>query len=83
MAYGYTEGDVCGRDGCCGVIAIRPSENCSCHISPPCSSCTAAREYCPECGHVVEEGEDDVMNDFVVDLTEIDWPALISRCKSK
>lgn len=47
---GYCEGDVCGRNGCTGCIQVRPSENCSCHLSAPCSSCTAPRNYCDECG---------------------------------
>lgn len=46
---GYEEGSVCNRNGCCGVIAIHKSENCSCHIAPPCGSCCAPRGYCPEC----------------------------------
>lgn len=46
---GYEEGSVCNRDGCAGIIAIHKSENCSCHIAPPCGSCTAPRGYCPEC----------------------------------
>lgn len=49
MGFGYAEGDECGRDGCKGVIAVHPSENCSCHISPPCFSCTSPRNYCPDC----------------------------------
>ena len=46
---GFEEGAVCNRDGCTGHIVMRPSENCSCHISPPCASCTAARNHCDEC----------------------------------
>lgn len=46
---GFCEGDTCERDGCTGVIAMHRSENCSCHINPPCGSCTAPRGYCPEC----------------------------------
>lgn len=46
---GFEEGSTCGRDGCCGAIETRESENCSCHISPPCSSCTAPRNYCDTC----------------------------------
>lgn len=46
---GYCEGEACERDGCSGHIEIRPSENCSCHISPPCSSCTSPRNYCDTC----------------------------------
>lgn len=46
---GFCEGERCHRDGCQGVIEIEPVENCSCHISPPCSACTAPRAFCPEC----------------------------------
>ena len=46
---GYEEGAICNRAGCHGIIATHKSENCSCHIAPPCSSCTALRGYCPEC----------------------------------
>jgi hypothetical protein len=49
LTFGCYEGDVCGRYGCRGTINLRPSENCSCHINPPCSSCTDPRHYCSEC----------------------------------
>lgn len=39
----------CGRPGCCGVIKIKPPENCSCHISAPCSECESGAVYCPVC----------------------------------
>ncbi|MDH3326888.1 MAG: hypothetical protein OEM38_09255 [Gammaproteobacteria bacterium] len=35
---------------CEGEIETRAVENCSCHISPPCSACTEPRNFCPECG---------------------------------
>lgn len=88
MEHGYEEGETCKRQGCQGIIAVHPVENCSCHINPPCGSCTAVREYCPDCGY---EGKDDfVMNGFIVspnketgvwrsweprplDSTKIDW----------
>lgn len=47
---GFAEGDACGRDGCAGVIEMRAPENCSCHLSAPCFSCTADRIWCPDCG---------------------------------
>lgn len=47
--FGQHEGDTCGRRMCAGVITVRPVEGCSCHINPPCSSCSEPREYCPEC----------------------------------
>lgn len=58
---GFCEGDTCGRDGCTGTIQMRPSDNCSCHISPPCSACTAPRCYCDECDwDEVDEPEPEV-----------------------
>lgn len=50
MAFGTVEGERCWRDGCEGVIADRPVKGCRCHISPPCSACTAPSEHCPTCG---------------------------------
>jgi len=47
--FGQLEGERCWRDGCKGIIAEHASEGCSCHIAPPCGSCTTAREYCPVC----------------------------------
>lgn len=52
---GYCEDDTCNRTlpglrRCLGVILIHPSKNCSCHLSPPCSSCTSPRAYCDTCG---------------------------------
>jgi hypothetical protein len=32
-------------------IETKPPENCSCHINPPCSSCTDAPLVCCDCGH--------------------------------
>nr|AGY30877.1 hypothetical protein [uncultured bacterium] len=88
MDYGTCEGDTCKRRGCKGVIETHPVENCSCHIAPPCSACTAPRNYCPVCDW--EEADDVVINDYVVnvdkntgnyrvwtqrplDATKIDW----------
>lgn len=48
-ALGYAEGDTCNRSGCVGVIDSHPSDNCSCHINPPCGSCTSPRNFCPVC----------------------------------
>jgi hypothetical protein len=66
MDIGFCEGDECSRNGCKGVIAIHPVENCSCHISPPCSACTSPRGFCPVCGW--EECDDMVINDYVVNV---------------
>jgi hypothetical protein len=46
---GTEEGDFCNRDGCLGVLELTESENCTCHLSPPCDSCMAIHPYCPEC----------------------------------
>lgn len=48
--HGIEEGDVCGRDGCLGVLEIEQPDNCSCHINPPCEACTNVKLVCPECG---------------------------------
>lgn len=86
---GYIEGEICGRNGCTGVIAEQPVENCSCHINPPCGACTEPREYCPECEWRLVD-EETTFNDFKVgpvkangawthyrprplDPTKIDW----------
>ena len=53
--FGSEEGEICGRNGCAGVIKIHPVENCSCHISPPCGACTTPREYCDNCDWNAEE----------------------------
>ena len=57
MEVGYCEGDVCGRDGCEGILEQHPVENCSCHINPPCSQCTTPREFCPVCDWDASEEE--------------------------
>jgi len=36
---GTEEGDICGKDGCDGVLGYEPAKNCSCHLNPPCSVC--------------------------------------------
>ncbi len=54
-SFGYEDGDTCWRNGCKGVIAVAPVENCSCHINPPCGSCTTPREFCPECDWRAED----------------------------
>lgn len=62
--FGYCEGDTCLRNGCQGTIERHPVNNCSCHLSAPCSACTAPSGYCDECGW--EESEDEIINDYVV-----------------
>ena len=90
--FGYSAGEVCNRNDCAGIIKERPVENCSCHINPPCSSCTEPRGYCPVCDW--DEREDIIVNDFVVnvdkktgvyksyeprklDPTKIDWHSFV------
>lgn len=47
---GFEEGDVCNRNGCDGIMEIRPVENCSCHVSPPCTNCVENNPICNKCG---------------------------------
>ncbi len=51
---GNEEGDICNRDGCIGIMAYPKSENCSCHISAPCSECTNKVLTCQVCGAEAE-----------------------------
>lgn len=43
------EGDDCPDETCDGKM-IFVSENCSCHISAPCSACTDSHLACEKCG---------------------------------
>jgi len=57
---GTEEGERCNRVDmagmrCDGEMYLAESENCSCHISPPCGSCTDAPILCSVCGK--EAGE--------------------------
>lgn len=53
---GFQEGERCGRDGCAGVLELKPTDGgCYCHINPPCGHCTTPREICPVCGWDAEE----------------------------
>ena len=54
MYLGKEEGDKCGLDGCDGIMGYPPSENCSCHICAPCSSCVDVKLTCQKCGRVKE-----------------------------
>jgi len=76
MDLGYAEGDTCGRNGCAGVIALHRSENCSCHISPPCWSCTSPRGFCPVCEW--EEKDDPLV---VMEITTIYLRGGVDRTK--
>lgn len=60
--YGFESGDLCNRDKCMGEISEHKSEmGCRCHISPPCSSCTEDRHFCPECDW---QAKDDYAHDI-------------------
>lgn len=87
-AIGTTEGEVCGRDGCAGVIEPEPVETCSCHLSPPCWAHENQRLRCPACDwlsdrvthvndHVVRiDSKNGVYHDLgmrQLDATKIDW----------
>jgi len=52
----YGEGDRCPE---CrnGELYYPPVENCTCHISPPCSACTDVQLECDKCGYQPEEPE--------------------------
>lgn len=56
--FGQMEGETCWRNGCQGVVAVAPVENCSCHIRPPCGPCTEPREFCPVCEWRAVDDED-------------------------
>lgn len=86
--FGYSEGDVCGRSGCYGVIELEKVENCSCHLSAPCWGHENADMCCQECGWraaddplCVREIERISLGDFpliqtkprVLDPTKIDY----------
>jgi hypothetical protein len=85
MKIGFEENDSCNREGCIGIIKNHLVENCSCHISPPCSSCTSPRGYCEVCGW--DEADDEVPEQkytgqlYVapkpkeLDSTVVDWRA--------
>lgn len=85
---GNWEDEPCNRNGCAGVIKLEPVENCSCHISPPCSACVDQAAFCPVCEW--NSAEEVVINNYVVqvdkdtgaykswalrplDETKIDW----------
>lgn len=60
----FKEGQACplamvGDDTkpCPGKLVLAPSENCSCHISPPCGSCLERVLTCDVCAWEVEDVE--------------------------
>ncbi len=47
---GYTEGDLCNRNGCEGTIIHNKRRNCSCHLGgAPCDGCVYRGVICDEC----------------------------------
>lgn len=52
----YEEGDKCPKCSN-GKMFYPPVENCTCHISPPCSACTDNQLKCDKCGYQPEEPE--------------------------
>jgi len=56
---GFAVGEICGRDGCSGIIEEHESDlgGCSCHQSAPCSYCTEERQFCPTCGWEASQDE--------------------------
>ncbi len=45
------EGQACTETGCDGTLEVEDvSENCSCHINPPCQACVEAPLTCNICG---------------------------------
>lgn len=48
------EGDPCQAGECDGFLGHAPVENCSCHISPPCSACVDNPLVCLSCGMIHE-----------------------------
>lgn len=55
MSNGELDGEICGRNGCDGILKLEKVEGCSCHISPPCSACLSAKIFCPKCGWFAED----------------------------
>ncbi len=53
---GYFTGEICGRNGCIGMIQEDAGDGgCSCHINPPCHHCVTDHHFCLECGWTGEE----------------------------
>lgn len=49
------EGDPCVDPECTGVYEFGEVENCSCHISPPCSACMDRPVRCSMCKYEPDE----------------------------
>lgn len=55
--HGVDEGDVCGRNGCDGVLVMKhqfTEGGCSCFRAAPCGYCMSEVPECPTCGWVSE-----------------------------
>lgn len=50
---GVDEGDVCGWEGCEGILELEEVEKCSCHINPPCPACEDQGLVCNLCSREV------------------------------
>lgn len=50
----FDEGDMCPDSQCDGRLSTKPTENCSCHISPPCSACLDAPLICDACAMEID-----------------------------
>jgi hypothetical protein len=61
--FGFEEGEKCSRDRCPGIIKLQKSDNCSCHLSAPCSACMSRTLHCPDCDWIAEE---ECFNDHVL-----------------
>lgn len=46
----HEEGDNCKDEQCTGTYEFSESQNCTCHISPPCDDCVDVPLVCNECG---------------------------------
>lgn len=63
--HGFFSGEKCNRNKCKGIIQEHKRSGCSCHINPPCGSCTESRAYCAECGWEEKEDYQIALNDYV------------------
>lgn len=52
------EGDACTVGGCAGRLEALTGRDCSCHVSPPCSSCVDTGLRCGTCDATPEEAAD-------------------------
>lgn len=51
------EGEKCINSDCSGIYELELADNCSCHINPPCRSCTDVQLSCSDCGYSEDEWE--------------------------